>query len=342
MTAPAAAYASSCRPIPAPASCSTITSCPCDDELAHRRGREAHAVLEDLDLLRNADAHRKAPRLGNGVVFDHSSLPEEIPMGHADATMTQTAATRALSLDEYWMPFTPNRDFKHDPKMVVRAEGMYYWNDRGDKIIDGASGSVLRCRGPRAARDRRRGERAVARARLRRAVHARTSEAVRARHARRRAHARRPEPHLLHELGIRSRRHRDEGRARVPPGARAGRAHHVHLARARLPRRELRRNVARGPRQQPPPLRAYAARHRAHAPHAHPGKPQDARRRRARRRARGRPRALREPVRPGEHRGRASSSRSPDRPAASCRPRATSRACARSATSTASCSCSTK
>ena len=38
------------------------------------------------------------------------------------------------------MPFTPNRDFKHDPKMVVRAEGMYYWNDRGDKIIDGASG----------------------------------------------------------------------------------------------------------------------------------------------------------------------------------------------------------
>ena len=61
-------------------------------------------------------------------------------MGHADATMTQTAAARALSLDEYWMPFTPNRDFKHDPKMVVRAEGMYYWNDRGDRIIDGASG----------------------------------------------------------------------------------------------------------------------------------------------------------------------------------------------------------
>jgi beta-alanine--pyruvate transaminase len=61
-------------------------------------------------------------------------------MGHADATMTQAAAAPALSLDEYWMPFTPNRDFKHDPKMVVRAEGMYYWNDRGDKIIDGASG----------------------------------------------------------------------------------------------------------------------------------------------------------------------------------------------------------
>ena len=38
------------------------------------------------------------------------------------------------------MPFTPNRDFKHDPKMIVRAEGMYYWNDRGEKIIDASSG----------------------------------------------------------------------------------------------------------------------------------------------------------------------------------------------------------
>ena len=61
-------------------------------------------------------------------------------MGHADSEIMQTATKRTLSLDEYWMPFTPNRDFKHDPKMVVRAEGMYYWNDRGEKIIDGASG----------------------------------------------------------------------------------------------------------------------------------------------------------------------------------------------------------
>ena len=38
------------------------------------------------------------------------------------------------------MPFTPNRDFKHDPKMVVRAEGMYLWSDRGAKILDGSSG----------------------------------------------------------------------------------------------------------------------------------------------------------------------------------------------------------
>jgi beta-alanine--pyruvate transaminase len=61
-------------------------------------------------------------------------------MGHAELTLREEAATRSLSLDEYWMPFTPNRDFKHDPKMVVRAEGMYYWNERGDRILDGAAG----------------------------------------------------------------------------------------------------------------------------------------------------------------------------------------------------------
>ena len=61
-------------------------------------------------------------------------------MGHAELTIQADAATKRISLDEYWMPFTPNRDFKADPKMVVRAEGMFYWNDRGEKLIDASSG----------------------------------------------------------------------------------------------------------------------------------------------------------------------------------------------------------
>jgi beta-alanine--pyruvate transaminase len=38
------------------------------------------------------------------------------------------------------MPFTANRHFKTQPRMVARAEGMYYWTDRGDQILDGSSG----------------------------------------------------------------------------------------------------------------------------------------------------------------------------------------------------------
>ena len=61
-------------------------------------------------------------------------------MGHAEFTLRNPAAETPLSLDEFWMPFTPNRDFKADPRIVVRAEGMYYFNDRGEKIIDASSG----------------------------------------------------------------------------------------------------------------------------------------------------------------------------------------------------------
>ena len=61
-------------------------------------------------------------------------------MDHAELTLRDQRESRQISLDEYWMPFTPNRDFKADPKMVVRAEGMYYWSDRGAKLIDAASG----------------------------------------------------------------------------------------------------------------------------------------------------------------------------------------------------------
>jgi beta-alanine--pyruvate transaminase len=47
---------------------------------------------------------------------------------------------RANSLDAYWMPFTPNRAYKADPRMLARAEGMYYFTPDGRSILDGTSG----------------------------------------------------------------------------------------------------------------------------------------------------------------------------------------------------------
>jgi beta-alanine--pyruvate transaminase len=43
------------------------------------------------------------------------------------------------TLENYWMPFTPNRDFKADPKIFVRAEGMYFWAEDGHRVLDGSS-----------------------------------------------------------------------------------------------------------------------------------------------------------------------------------------------------------
>ena len=45
-------------------------------------------------------------------------------MGHAEFTLRTQPSQKPLSLDELWMPFTPNRDFKSDPRIIVRAEGM--------------------------------------------------------------------------------------------------------------------------------------------------------------------------------------------------------------------------
>jgi beta-alanine--pyruvate transaminase len=49
-------------------------------------------------------------------------------------------SVQPISLGTHWMPFTPNRDFKNDPKLVARAEGMYYWTPDGRKVLDGSSG----------------------------------------------------------------------------------------------------------------------------------------------------------------------------------------------------------
>ena len=45
-----------------------------------------------------------------------------------------------LPLEHLWLPFTPNRDFKEDPRLFARAEGVHYWTDGGRKLLDGCSG----------------------------------------------------------------------------------------------------------------------------------------------------------------------------------------------------------
>lgn len=43
-------------------------------------------------------------------------------------------------LDAHWMPFTGNRQFKQDPRIIVSAQGNYYTDALGRKIFDGLSG----------------------------------------------------------------------------------------------------------------------------------------------------------------------------------------------------------
>jgi len=44
------------------------------------------------------------------------------------------------NLEAFWMPFTANRHFKANPRMLVSADGMYYQDDAGRNILDGCAG----------------------------------------------------------------------------------------------------------------------------------------------------------------------------------------------------------
>ena len=43
-------------------------------------------------------------------------------------------------LDSFWMPFTPNREFKASPRIVSSASGVTYQTEDGKTILDGTSG----------------------------------------------------------------------------------------------------------------------------------------------------------------------------------------------------------
>ena len=43
-------------------------------------------------------------------------------------------------MDSYWMPFTGNRYFKDNPRVIHRAEGMYCWSHDGRKLLDMVAG----------------------------------------------------------------------------------------------------------------------------------------------------------------------------------------------------------
>jgi len=72
---------------------------------------------------------------------------DKIPAAREDAAMTSAIDAAELSsvlsgeeLDAYWMPFTANREFKRNPRMIVRAEGCHFIDAQGRRIFDSLSG----------------------------------------------------------------------------------------------------------------------------------------------------------------------------------------------------------
>ena len=54
--------------------------------------------------------------------------------------MNEITPIRPNDLDPFWMPYSNNRAYKTAPRMLARAEGMYYYTPEGREILDGTAG----------------------------------------------------------------------------------------------------------------------------------------------------------------------------------------------------------
>ncbi len=54
-------------------------------------------------------------------------------MGHLEPQV-------AADLQQYWMPFSPNKEFKQEPRLFSSAKGMYFYTPDGRQVIDASSG----------------------------------------------------------------------------------------------------------------------------------------------------------------------------------------------------------
>jgi beta-alanine--pyruvate transaminase len=63
------------------------------------------------------------------------TVPTDLNQSPLDA-----AVAADVSLEALWMPFTANRAFKREPRLLVSASGMHYTAADGRKILDGTAG----------------------------------------------------------------------------------------------------------------------------------------------------------------------------------------------------------
>jgi len=54
--------------------------------------------------------------------------------------MDHTPKSNRPALENFWMPFTANRQFKAAPRLLAGADGMYYTDVDGNTVLDGTAG----------------------------------------------------------------------------------------------------------------------------------------------------------------------------------------------------------
>src|SRR5690606_36857982 len=89
---------------------------------------------------------RGVARIGRGSVARYhgaiSGSParpaQESPMNAPENK--RLTAEAGVDLSHWWMPFTANRQFKANPRLVSSAKGVFYKTPEGREILDATSG----------------------------------------------------------------------------------------------------------------------------------------------------------------------------------------------------------
>ena len=171
--------------------------------------------------------------------------------------------TSPNDLEAFWIPFTPNKLFKSDPRLLTHAEGMHYTSMDGRKILDATAG--LWC--CNAGHGRERIVKAVQSAGGSSSISRRPSSSA----IRRRSSWPPDSPICFRESldyafftnsGSRVRRHGAEDRAGLSACQGPGHAHPADRPRARLSRCRLRRHLGGRHGRQSQMVRPGPRRHR--------------------------------------------------------------------------------
>ena len=160
-----------------------------------------------------------------------------------------------FNMDNHWLPFTPNRHFRKDPRVFVAADGMNFTTHDGKKVIDGISS--LWCVG--AGHNRKPINEAIKKQLdtldYATAFQARNDQAFKAAEMIAGDGARRPEQGAVLQLRFGSGGHLAEGGAGLPPRPRRRPPQRLHRPREGLSRRRLRRHERRRHPGQPQGVR---------------------------------------------------------------------------------------
>jgi beta-alanine--pyruvate transaminase len=72
----------------------------------------------------------------NSVVI---ALSTSSAQNAVETTQEQSMAYQDFNMDNQWLPFTPNRHFRKDPRVFVAADGMHFTTHDGKQVVDGIS-----------------------------------------------------------------------------------------------------------------------------------------------------------------------------------------------------------